>query len=142
MFQKSPMKLAKRTRYCIGTYMKLIIVAAGHIFQLVSIVTLILSFQVWNPFFMPSESNVWIKLWNIKNPERNIGANINWSINIPVNANFNWEAFAPTNFGTILGIMLQYHTWRHGAKYRAPVMVKLTFLFQSKDDFCSMAEDN
>ena len=46
MFQKSPMKLAKRTRYWMGRYIKLIIVATGHIFQLVIIVSLILSFQV------------------------------------------------------------------------------------------------
>ena len=38
MFQNRPTKFAKRTRYCMGTKVRLIMVARGQIFQFVFIV--------------------------------------------------------------------------------------------------------
>lgn len=49
MFQKRPMKLAKRTRNWMGTYIRFMSVAAGQIFQFTIIVSFILFFTCSTP---------------------------------------------------------------------------------------------
>ena len=50
MFQRSPTKFAKRTWYCTGMNQKLIVLAMGQIFQLLSMVSQIFYRHTCTPF--------------------------------------------------------------------------------------------
>ena len=51
-----------------------------------------------------------------KKPDKKIGAKRSWSNIIPVNAVLKVEVGVLKMVLVILGIKLQYQTWRHGAR--------------------------
>jgi len=130
IFQNRPTKFAKSTWYWTGMNQKLIVVAKGHIFQLLINVYPIFYFITWTPLlkdFISLSMTIWLY---VKNPLKSIGANASWSSNIePKTLTVLLTVDGKITF-CILGKILQYQKWRQGAIYPQPTMKKLKFLVQ------------
>ena len=136
-FQNSPTKLANNTWYCTGINQKFIVVANGHIIQLIFNVYHIFSLYIFIPFFNPSVLGSSNNELVTKNPARIIGANNNWSAAIDVNTLVALGVDSLKNKDPKYGKALQYHMCSIGAKYTDPTMKRFLFLAQSTEDFLS-----
>ena len=68
------------------------------------------------PCLIPYNENVLLNPNTTKKPDKNVGANINWSNNIPVNALLYLLVVSPTHLVTIWGRYLEYQKWRQGPR--------------------------
>ena len=76
MFQKNSKHITNGTWYKTGTYQKFIVIAIGHIIQLIISVYQILSLQFCIPFFSPFNEKLFISELYMKKPTKYSGVNI------------------------------------------------------------------
>ena len=84
----------------MGTNMRLTRVAAGQIFQFVSIVSPILDLACSTPPLALAPLKSLTQFAKIKKPVRKMGAKASWSKSMPTNAGLNVEGVVPTTLVT------------------------------------------